>query len=54
MAELKPCPFCGNVPKIHKSEVELVEPFGIICYSCFIVFIGATEKEVVERWNKRS
>lgn len=51
--ELKPCPFCGKTPKLYKSEYEEIEPFGIVCGECAIVFLGATEKEVIEHWNRR-
>lgn len=53
MAELKPCPFCGKKPKYKVDEFS-IEPYRISCNHCFFTLYGATEKEVVERWNKRS
>jgi len=54
MAELKPCPFCGKSPKIHRSNFS--ERYRVRCESgcgaetaCY----GIKEK-AVNAWNTRT
>lgn len=53
MADLKPCPFCKSKVILYKSVTEETEPFLIKCPYCDTDLYGATEKEVVDFWNKR-
>ncbi|MBQ8766075.1 MAG: Lar family restriction alleviation protein [Clostridia bacterium] len=54
--ELKPCPFCGEIPKVHYNEVlEMYtvecenKNCNIVCHTCL-----AIKKEyAIENWNRR-
>ncbi len=51
--KLKPCPFCGGEPKIHRID-RSTEFFRIVCFNCFSDTGNYyTEKEAIEAWNKR-
>ena len=58
MDELKPCPFCGDMPLIHESKQDLRN----ILYSVFCggehhtasVGYFYTEEEAIEAWNRRA
>lgn len=54
-AVLKPCPFCGETPRIWRDETD--GPGGPIptdfVIQCCVEFRGNTKEEVVKRWNKR-
>ena len=55
---LKPCPFCGCMPKLSLGKIA---PgfFQIECVSsqnkcpAYLYVIGLTEEEATERWNTR-
>lgn len=51
MAELKPCPFCGDSsPYIHGDEYYWVQ-----CFSCGAETQGDEDISVaIERWNRRA
>ena len=59
MAELKPCPFCGETPK----DETYIDSFGRVKYgiecrndSCEIQPLTAwfaEKKEAIEAWNRR-
>ena len=64
MANLKPCPFCGNPEPVFMYDIELV-PHAIHCLKCgaFIRFFGInghkdktfgeTMEKIAQRWNRR-
>lgn len=53
MAELKPCPFCGNVCMFLNDE-----PAGkwvVNCLECQAIGpVKETEEQAISAWNKRS
>jgi len=63
MAELKPCPFCGGVPKLetHGFWSDLTKDFtektyGLICDSCHTSGwqFHETKSKAIEAWNRRA
>lgn len=58
MDELKPCPFCGEIPRITHSSSGYT-PINIECGTvyCFLHSGSAlaynTEEEAIEEWNTR-
>ena len=64
MANLKPCPFCGNPKPAFVHDLELV-PHGVRCSNCkvYVRFpdidgnkdpnFGVTMRKIAERWNRR-
>ena len=56
MPELKPCPFCGVVPKI---EVDDVYKDKILAHHCEVVnlilidWISKNEEAIAKVWNTR-
>ena len=54
MDKLRKCPFCNSRVILYKSVTEEIEPFLIKCPYCDTDLYGATEKEVIEHWNKRN
>lgn len=66
MIELKPCPFCGNMP-VLKTDIRYPRPackpkraYEVVCQNsdCIIGFVDdryrLTESEIVELWNRRA
>lgn len=69
MNELKPCPFCGGAPKLHRQEMDGMEHIWIQCQDCgassriFTAKVGtvpprakATDyyfTKVLAAWNRR-
>jgi hypothetical protein len=57
---LKPCPFCGDAPKIRwhgrwiAAPIWEVESFSIRCCVAKIEFWKGDFDKLVERWNARS
>lgn len=50
--ELKPCPFCGGEAKVS----NVFGRAGVICKDCQAEmrgYLGMTEEEVKEAWNRR-
>ena len=58
MAELKPCPFCGEIPLLYESKQDLKNIlYGVSCYGehhCASVGYFDTEEEAIEAWNRRA
>ena len=60
MNELKPCPFCGYVPKVETYEDMFQRiTFGIECHGadCDIqpfTACYADKQEAIEAWNRRA
>lgn len=57
MAELKPCPFCGETWRITSErfipDAEL--PYVVVCASCGIMGPKRlTRAEAIEAWNRRT
>jgi len=59
MTELKPCPFCGSIADLNRSETDGDYPqiYYICCEnymtcSCRTTMFD-TKKEAIEVWNKR-
>jgi len=56
MAELKPCPFCGSIARIHinRSDYHLEDLYKVMCCGCKASqpWINDSYK-AFEYWNKR-
>ena len=59
--KLKPCPFCGNIPRIEKTEGGHNFEWDIDCVTkqgqCFIPinnFPFKTKAEAIKAWNRRA
>ena len=50
MAELKPCPFCGNPVEIV-PEGDYVE---IVCEECGIAMSRGNHERIIADWNRRT
>lgn len=68
MPELKPCPFCGQIPIIEESarfprygkdEGERIKGYTVVCQNMYCILHNAdnwyerSEKEAREAWNRR-
>jgi len=59
MAELKPCPFCGELPRIVENKMNLKEIlYGVLCcddehHSVSVGYFYSIE-EAAEAWNRRA
>lgn len=68
MTELKPCPFCGQTPKMEESarfprygkdEGERIKGYTVVCQTMYCIlynadnWYGRSEKEASEAWNRR-
>jgi Lar family restriction alleviation protein len=54
--ELKPCPFCGELPAIHAQETTFSvtgEIWSILCNCEQAKATGRTKERLIERWNIR-
>lgn len=55
MTELKPCPFCGQLPDIVYDDYEgRHRPFIVKCKSCAVsMYVPSWSKDPFEMWNRR-
>ena len=65
MMELKPCPFCGNMPRLIKDiryprpKCEARDAWEIVCdnWDCPIYHADTryslSKEEAIEKWNRR-
>ena len=51
--ELRPCPFCGGLPKRRPAYDGLYKE-EIICDDCTAAVKGDSREDVINAWNKRS
>lgn len=59
MTELKPCPFCGGVGCVIKTDfIGYLEDFyHVVCIDCnaeMVNFKYRTEADAIEAWNRRA
>lgn len=66
MEELKPCPFCGTIPKLQTDtryplpKCQPRKAYEVVCqnWDCIIGFVDdryrLSEKEAIEAWNRRA
>jgi Lar family restriction alleviation protein len=57
--ELKPCPYCGNMPTITFWERVMEHGmWQVMCISCHtkpkVFGRGRTKERAIERWNRRA
>lgn len=52
--ELKPCPFCGEIPVILSNSFS--QPFKVYCWECEIgQYQGFRQEQyAIEAWNRRA
>lgn len=50
--ELKPCPFCGDIP-IQDTKVGSWIRYTIDCHNCGLTMWSLTEEDVIKTWNTR-
>lgn len=60
--ELKPCPFCGALPRKYEIEAHthaiaefMPDHEGSWCIECACGsgFVAESKEEVIEKWNRR-
>lgn len=55
MSELKPCPFCGEIPSLVKWGNEWdVECLSVVCAIVPETGLYLTQEEAIEAWNRRA
>lgn len=55
MPELKPCPFCGNIPELTVDNICDELNYQVSCTHCFArTYLETSEEEAVEQWNRRA
>ena len=56
--KLKPCPFCGGLPKFYEIYANGAKVWKVMCGKrvdcCAILNEYDTQEEAAEAWNKRS
>ena len=68
--ELKPCPFCGKMPRLmyveedgstscvdgYEDEIEFQSPAFVHCYGCDMDYFPDSDNpiEVAKAWNRRA
>jgi len=50
--ELKPCPFCGEMPEVY-PYLEVGNQRLVWCRTCNTMRYGETEEKAIEAWNTR-
>ncbi len=60
MTELKPCPFCGGIPKMHMISQDFFDTgtyttgYSVFCQNCRCATeYELTQLEAIEAWNRR-
>ena len=57
MNELKPCPFCGDIPMLYENKKDLRNIlYSVSCYGehhTASVGYFYSEEEAIEAWNRR-
>ena len=55
MEELKPCPFCGAIPKVNHLDYPFIEIWFVKCENCSAEINNprSTEQEALKDWNRR-
>ena len=52
--ELKPCPFCGNIPELEVWNDGEDMNYKVNCTHCFCqTYYEDSEEEAVQMWNRR-
>lgn len=66
MADLKPCPFCGSVPKMQQDgryprpKCERIDAFEVVCtnWDCIIGGVDnhyyLSPEKAAKAWNRRA
>ena len=54
MAELKPCPFCGDNEATLWKQYPADRPWHILCGCGGRVGYFVTKEEAIEAWNRRA
>ena len=66
MAELKPCPFCGTIPKLQEDiryprpRRLAVRAYEVVCqnWDCIIGYVDEryrlSKEDAIEAWNRRA
>ena len=61
MDELKPCPFCGGIPKRHEIEQDFFDTgtcitgYAVFCQKCRCsTEYELSQAEADKRWNRRA
>lgn len=56
MADLKPCPFCGEREELYPTHKWPGggEPYAIDCVGCGFDFVPREGSDVVAMWNRRT
>lgn len=50
MTDLKPCPFCGEMPQYE----NMGQYYKLECKPCFMVMRAFRKKDLLEKWNNRA
>lgn len=51
MNELKPCPFCGNMPEVIEDGYKAI---AVHCFNCGADITAETARKAVAAWNRRA
>lgn len=55
MSELKPCPFCKEIPKLESGYVNIEKLWWVEPCDCITMdFCYPTKEEAIEAWNRRA
>ena len=51
MSDLKPCPFCGEVPAVVEDGYKAI---AVHCFNCGADITAESEKKARAAWNRRA